>query len=263
MQELVDGLRDAAGEPPPSSIDLDRLIEGEYRRTRVRTGVATVLAAAALAAFVAVPLALTTGGGSTAPPPTDVAAPAPSCRELAQSVPADPGGGDPAVLRDQIAPCLAAMLPGATLTDPATNTPGVRFDGSRGEGFRALVEVENADGTGLLAFTYHLVRPGCEDGTTGPRCDGPSNCPRAESGGTQCLVRDDGTKLLIQQGPVGPALHNQLNVYRPDGSYVQLASTNGNDPHGFISDALTVTATKPPLTSAQLIEIADALRLDR
>ena len=265
MRELVDGLRNAAGDPPPSSIDLDRLITGEYRRKRVRTGVTTVFAATALAALVAVPLVLTTGGGSTAPPASEAAAPASESVVPVVVCPSpeipDPAAGDPAVLNGQVAPCLAAMLPGATLTDPVTKAPGVRFAGNRQDRYKATIQVDDAAGTGLLLFQY-LLDP-CRGDAASQLCTGPSNCPRAKSGGIGCVVRADGTKLFVQEGPVGPAQHNQLNVYRPDGTYLQLASTNGNDPHGFSSDSLTVTATHAPLTSAQLIQIADAIHLDK
>lgn len=264
MQKLVDGLRNAAGQPPPSSIDLDRLITAEYRRKRVLTGVTTAFAAVALVAAVAVPLVLTAGGGPDARPGPHIAAPATPCLSLALSaqVPAtgDPTGGDPAVLRGQVEPCLAGMLPGATLTDPATRMPGVRFTGDRRDRYTATIQVDDAAGTGLLALQY-LLNPLCRGEHTQP-CTGPSNCPRAESGGTRCLVREDGTKLLIQESRTGGVEYNQLNVYRPDGSYLQLGSTNGDDPHGFITDVMKATATHAPLTSAQLVEIADVMRLD-
>jgi hypothetical protein len=277
VQELVDGLRNAADRPPPSSIDLDRLITDESRRKRLRIGVTTVLAAAALAAVVAVPLIWTDGGGSTAPPVTEFAAPpgsnsaapsgstsAPPPAVCASPAPPDPAGGDSATLDRRVGPCLAAMLPGATLTNPDTKAPGLQFTGSRQDRYKALIQVDDAAGTGVVRFQY-LLEPCRGVGMDSSQmCTGDlSNCPRPKNGGVECLVRPDGTKIFIQEGPLGPTQHNQINVYRPDRTYLQLESSNSTDPNGFVTDSMKATSTRPPLTSAQLIQIADTIHLDK
>ena len=67
MDQFSHQLRAVTEDPPPTSIDLDRLIAGEYRRRRrVRYGFAGSAVAAAVATVLAVPLAFT--GGVNAPP---------------------------------------------------------------------------------------------------------------------------------------------------------------------------------------------------
>jgi len=76
MEELRHALHAAADDPPPTRIDLDQLIDGTRRRSRLQYRVGTVAGATALAAgAVLVPTVLlpagglgTAGGGGGAPP---------------------------------------------------------------------------------------------------------------------------------------------------------------------------------------------------
>jgi hypothetical protein len=271
VQQLADALRDATDGAPPSTIDLDHLIVGEQRRRRVRTGVGAVLVTAALAA---VPLALTTGGGATAPPTYGTAG-SPVASRVARSSP--PGDADPATripdaqvsdgprhpdavhaanLTRAVLQRIDAMLPAATFTDPRTGDPTLSFRGTDALGYDASVTVQDAAGVGHVTLNYLLRFPTCADGTT---CESPPACPHA-GGDTTCTVLADGTKVLVIRLSDGAFRHHQVALYRPGGAIVQVSANNGTAPQG-AEKAPTVTRPEPPLTVDQLTEIADLMRL--
>jgi len=254
VQHLVDALRDATDTAPPTTIDLDNLIDTEYRRKRVRTGVGAVLVTAALAA---VPLALTTGGGATAPPVYGAPA-SQSLSPLPSSslVPTrQPSNGSAQTLSDIVVPRVYAMLPGATLTDPRTTAP-FHFTGTDAHGYNARATVKDAAGTGHLWFDYLREPLPC---ATGPECDHSPPCPRVEDDVT-CTVRGDGTKVQVIERKTGGLRHNQVSLYRPDGSVVQLIAHNADITLDGSKEPV-ITRPEAPLTIAQLMELADLIRL--
>jgi hypothetical protein len=168
---------------------------------------------------------------------------------------------------------LAAAMPDATFTDPNTPTgaPAPSFSGSRESGYKAGVDIADAEGISHLYASVLSRRPPCADP---PNCEQLPDCPMVDDG-TRCEVALDGTVRLLMWIEDGEFRTFQIELHRPDGSIVQLglnnfAPTGADTTYGTIlcgdqgcksEPTMTVTRTRLPLTLDQLVEIGGALRL--
>jgi hypothetical protein len=172
---------------------------------------------------------------------------------------------------------LAAALPGAKFVDPVDESVAGRAPyviGSRASGYKAGVDIADADGVSHLNLGLFAQRPPCAEPS---KCGVAPVCPTAD-GATHCTIAPDGTKVVAMSRVDGKQMTSQVELYRPDGSIVQLGLTNiGPDPSPEGSNAalrcdagtgrcdrvgmLTVTRKTLPLTIDQLVEIGGALRL--
>jgi hypothetical protein len=188
--------------------------------------------------------------------------------------PVAPQDATAARLSDALGAQLAAALPGATLTDPnaPAGGPAPWFTGSRDSAYKAGVDIADAEGVSHLYASLLATRPPCAEP---PTCERPPTCPMVDDG-TRCEVAPDGTKQLVMWATDGGFRTYQIELHRPDGSIVQLSLTNfapasGGDATGAIACSargecksqpeMTVTRTTLPLTTDQLVEIGNALRL--
>jgi hypothetical protein len=169
---------------------------------------------------------------------------------------------------------LAAAVPRAKLTDPnaPAGGPVPWFTGSRDSAYKAGVDIADAEGVSHLYASLLATRPPCAEP---PTCERPPTCPMMADG-TRCEVAPDGTKQLVIWTDDGGFHTYQIELHRPDGSIVQLSLNNfapdsSGDATGVIAcgsggecktqPEMTVTRKTLPLTTDELVEIGDALRL--
>ena len=136
MEELRNALHAAAADPPPTGIDLDELITGTRRRTRLRYALGTTVGALAMVVgAVAAPTVLAPSGGlgaggPGAPPvcpqvtPTTTARPD---RTGEPGLPDEPCGTAAGRLTGALDASLRTVLPGWTATNDEHPSGPVRF----------------------------------------------------------------------------------------------------------------------------------------
>lgn len=271
MDDLTRMMRAAVEAPPPTHIDLDRLIVGEQRRRRnltwasLGTGVA-----AAVAAILVVPAVLATprpGGDSlsfgtpTAPVP-GITSPIPTlCAPLSPS----PTGPQPPVQShdtvrarptepvDQAVPRLTQALDEALrATLPSGVSVAALVDGCTGPQFQwhpsyreyeTSARVTRGDDAHFLLVRV-MPQPAGEDG----HCQGaPTDCTRTEL--------PDGTVVtVVTTAEADGGKQHSVLVCRPDGTAVFLIENNYSlAPSN--KGGSKVTATELPLTPDQLIMV--------
>lgn len=211
-------------------------------------------------AWIARTPGLTLFPGAAAVAPTGTPSPAPSQDALA------------ARLTSTLAQHLATTLPKASLTDPRmpTGAPAPWFTGSAETGYKATVDVRDTAGRGEVMVNFLLQRPPC---TTQPYCEKGPVCPMSEAD-MSCEIAPDGTKVFVVTADSDGFINHQVELHRPDGVIVQLVATNhmadpaANPSAGASAGPSTrpqgipgriVTRPAPPLTTAQLVEIGNAL----
>jgi hypothetical protein len=262
MEDLVDRMRAATADPPPTHIDIDRLIVAERhraRRLRWATSAGCVAAATAAIAF-AVP-GLPDSKPGERPVPDGAAA------ELCAPVVPSPSGPQPpeqsygtvrgrptepvedavrgltAVLDD----ALRRQLPAASVTGIAgCDQPQFQYHPQYKE-FMASATLTDRDGSSI--FVIRLLPTGVDDhqecGT------GDDACERRELPDNGVAVLTD---LLMPEKPRN-AKQYQVTIYRPDGTTVQMIVNNFalGDVSGDRSPE--VTRPQPILTVDQLLAI--------
>ncbi|MEV4507889.1 hypothetical protein AB0K00_02875 [Dactylosporangium sp. NPDC049525] len=264
--DLTQAMLAATESPPPTSIDVDRLITGERRRTRSLYAVTGAAVAAALAVgVVALPQYLSQKPSGQSPglaPPSTVATATRSpavCITPAPTVTVPPGGGKTpgsgktpggphplvpvtescgaaiARLSDEITAVLQRLAPGVTVTNARDGSP-----------LPARVEKEGAL---LLGYTAGFNLPGgvmsvrieaAEQTSAQFRAFAEQQCTMPEAKCRPATV--DGAELLIRNDVAG-GYGIDVWAVRPDGTML-----------------LTLTRAKiagqpTPLTEQQLIEL--------
>jgi hypothetical protein len=257
MEHLSETLRAAAADPPPTGIDLDRLIAGERRRRRVTTGAAglVVLAVAGVAALtLRAPAGHGVGGLPSASTGTlgDCVAVLPRPSATARGETAKPTATTTATPRMPTEPehsavvrlsaaldaRLPAVMPGFTFTDVVHPTcEGIQFEPDVYPArYYANLQARDGAGIGTVVVMVHYVQ-----------FVDMSAYQHHET-------RPDGTIVGWMADTVVPemgGLHGaQVSVLRPDGTFLTLLSQN-------IVDAKSDTFTRrtAPATVEQLIAI--------
>lgn len=226
--DLSETMRQAVADPPPSSIDLDRLIRGERLRERRQRWLAGVGAAAGVAVVIGATSAALTG---RVPPYSDGVG-APPCPGVsdnppATAAPAHPGFTNSPVPRAWPAPtepcglavsrldlalteALHGVLPSATLTnaEDARRAP-VSFQPT-GFGYEAMVIVRDGDREARI----HIVLD-----PRGASFAPPTACENPAPG---CSLRTvaDGAVVMVHWSDAGHLPGGSGDVFRPDGTVV-------------------------------------------
>lgn len=269
MFDLSDQMRAATAEPPPTGIDLDRLIGGERRRSRlVRVAGVGLVGAVAVAVGVGVVPALRGGhpvprfGGPGGGPGTGAGAatygtvgcgpntlvitgPNPAQQSpTARKWPTEPVDSAVPRLSAVLRAELARLVPDAVLADALhVGCPEVRFHfHPRYLEYEAAVKIADGDGYSTLHVT---IAPGdvetynCD--TVGQTC--------------QKFTLPDGSRAMAQQ-----PTENQTNaaVARDDGTVVFLALNNAVTKGPLPGER---TRPQPILTTDQLYSLGMAAGL--
>ncbi|MFC7546364.1 hypothetical protein [Plantactinospora sp. GCM10030261] len=253
MDDLPNLLRAAATDPPPTRLDIDRLINTERRRSRTRAWTLTGTGAAALVAAVLVipavvagpgagpvggglPVAAPNGTTSAATPngttPTAVAPCAPVVPEASgppgplQSYdtvqPRPTEAPDDAVVRLTLTlnETLARALPAGSRVEPvqpSCRQPQFQYDPQRRE-YTAVARLHRDDRVGGLIV---VLQPSGTQRLVCIHTDDPNGCQRSElPGGGQLLAEE-----VAPEGPTG-FVQRSLLLERPDGTTVRFTLTN-------------------------------------
>lgn len=275
MDDLSTMMRAAAGEPPPTRVDLDRLIAGEQRRRRNLTWTAMGTGvAAAVAAILVVPAMLNPGSGGGVPlqfaaptgtrpvPGTTTAAlcgplsPSPTgpqpplqSHDTVRARPTEPVAQAVPRLSVALGMALREVLPMDVQVESfqkGCSELQLQWQPSYRE-YETSARIIKGDEAGFLLIRVMPSAVG-DDGhclTTGD----PSDCRRTEF--------SDGTVATAVTTDLGEADAQQLSVVvrRPDGTSVFLMNNNyslGTRPG---STEPGLTAKEPLLTVDQMIEI--------
>jgi hypothetical protein len=252
MDELRNAMHAAVAEPPPTRIDLDRLIDGTKRRTRLQyvAGIAAG-AVAVVAGAVAVPLMAPAGGhglGEGGPPgPCPQITPTTTARpdRLAEPVlPSDePCGTVEHRLAEALVASLHTELPGWTfknLDDPARPVALLRqaVDASP-DGYLANVTIRKGS-------EYHMI---IVQVSAHPPLIRNQACRRLPLPGETCTVQPDGevvaTEVLHNLGASSDMSNEGYRVtdWRVDGTTVEVVGSDA-----LTRDRLTRIARTPGLT---------------
>lgn len=290
MDDLSTLLRATAAEPPPTRIDLDRLIAAERQRSRTFAWTAAGTGVAAVVAAVLVTPALFLGAGQDGDPAPDglpvagssgmvAVTPTPTPTLCAPLSPSPTGPQPPLQTHDtvrarptepveQAVPRLTAALRealGAALAASGEVVVDLEVKRTRVEPLQ--------DGCADPQFQFHpryreyevsgrIVR-GSESGFLLIRVmptgvGGQTGCP-SSSDPSDCerVELPDGTVRTVEE-MASPGDQRQLSVLleRPDGTSVWLIANNYSLGTGPRSGSEPVTAEDVPLTSEQLIAIA-------
>jgi hypothetical protein len=268
MDHLSEALRTAVADPPPTGINLDRLIRGERRARQRRWFVGAVAAVAVLSttvvtAVVRAPAGLGVGGlpsptktnpGAAANPVGACAAvrPAPTgstptgekpgrggSSTSSVAPPTEPSGAAVARLSSVLNAAIRLAMPNVSVTDDIhPDCEGIQFEPDVYPAlYYASFEAKDAQGVGIVVVMVHHVQFVAMDSYV-----------RHEN-------RPDGTRIGWNeeaQGAGTRGLHGeQVSVLRPDGTFVTALSQN-------ITGANYDVFTRPtaPATTEQLIDIA-------
>jgi hypothetical protein len=253
MDELRYALHAAVADPPPTAIDLDRLIDRTRRRTRLQY--ATGIAAGALAVVtgaVLVPMGLAPSGvggagGSGPPGPCPQVTPTTTYRPDRLTEPAlpsdEPCEGTQRRLLGALTASLHAELPGWTLKndDDPSRPPAFYREApdTRPDGYVANVQVSRGSEFHivLLKVSVHAPVPPQEV------------CREPDLAGTTCAVRSEGDVVATKPRPdLAGSSGAQIGGYtvvdvRPDGTTVTLLGSQA-----LTLDRLIRIARTPGLT---------------
>lgn len=278
MDDVSTRMRAAVAEPPPTLIDLDRLIAGERRRSRTITWTtAGTGVAAAVAAIVVAPGLLTGSGPGGAALPmgapssgSSAAGPAPTlCAPLSPS----PTGPQPPLqshdtVRARPTEAVARAVPRLTAslrealreTLPASARvespqdgcvdPQFQFHPSYRE-YEVAARVTEGKESGFLIVRI-MPTPAMPTPRPGDGChvsDDPRDCER--------IGFPDGTVATASTMDVGSDGLRQISVLvrRPDGTAVFLLANNYLLGTGRDDREPTLTGAEPPLTTKQMIAV--------
>ncbi|SNY39113.1 hypothetical protein [Paractinoplanes atraurantiacus] len=221
MDDLSAMLRGATDNPPPSSIDLDRMIRGERRRkTRRAAAVGSMLAVVTVMAGVAwVVRSPQRPAPATATPP----APAPtSClhptngiggaARTARPVRPLPEAHDVAARR--LTAALTPLLPDGAHPEPGSGCDRVEFFWNRQA---AVYQATAWQGAGEKQVSTVILVRAAEPSDATPRClgsDGPE-CTRTDLDGERTAMSD--------LNPVSEGTYQRsVTLYRPDDTRVSV-----------------------------------------
>jgi hypothetical protein len=275
--DLTQAMLAATEDPPPTGIDVDRLISDDRRRAgRLRAVTATAVTIALTAAILVVPhylrrtgpwqspglappatagTAPTTGStGSTPLPPVACVTPVATGKVVV-------GGGVPLVpVREECGAALARL--GATLTALLTERfPDKTFTNMRGG--EPLPARFIKDPTSVVGYNAGLAVPG---GGLGVQLRASESTPAQyrEFVDEQCGMQQskkytcrgevrDGAQLLIRTYPVPPQDNWAIDVWsvRPDGTMLLITARGdqlGVEQAPFTVDQVIALATVPELT---------------
>lgn len=275
MDDLSIRMRAAVAEPPPTRIDLDRLIAGERRRSRTTTWTAAGTAMAAAVAAIAIAPALLAGSGprGVAAPPAAPASgtpvPATASPKLCAPLKPIPTGPQPPLqshdtvrarptepmeqavprLTVGLSTALAAVLPPGMRVEAleeGCTEPQFQFHPSYRE-YEVSARIVAGQGSGFLLVRV-MPTPANDDKVCQASGD-PTDCART--------TFPDGTVALADTMDAGTGGERQVSVvaHRPDGTSVFLIANNYSLGAGPEATEPTLTSANPPLTAEQLIEI--------
>lgn len=254
MEELRNALHAAAADPPPTGIDLDELITGTRRRTRLRYALGTTVGALAMVVgAVAGPTVLAPSGGlgaggPGAPPvcpqvtPTTTARPD---RTGEPGLPDEPCGTAAGRLTGALDASLRTVLPGWTATNDEHPSGPVRFArqavDAAPDGYLADVDVRRGTEFHIVLVqvsTHAAVDPAtaCRQQTLGPA----DTCQvHVEAGGEVLLT---GTVPTLAGSSAGLGGYWVTDL-RPDGTCVTVLGSQA-----LTLDRITRIARTPGLT---------------
>lgn len=249
MHELTDAMRTAAAAPPPTSIDLDRLIAGEQRAGRRRRAAAMAAAALAMFAVAAVVAAGPRLGGHN-----PVGGPGPSATV--------PGDGKPVMTPPALTP--DQRLRAEQLTAVLTQAVGSVLSGHSGWASSVFaftwepatgwtgagVALPGYTGTGLL------TGPGAHDTKLAvlvrlAPMPTDTTCVKDAEPDVECTVQTeaDGSQIWRAESYGGGQHVRWAEVYRPDGVHVLVSETAvGGGPICLTLDDLVALAHTPQLS---------------
>lgn len=271
MDELSNHLRAAVVAPPPTRIDVDRLIEADRRRRHHRAWTLAGTGVAAAVAVVAVTPALVTGSaregqpprppaagspsasrGGTAGPCAPVVVPSPSVALQSygtmRTLPTEPPDRAAERLTRALSAALRAELsPGTTVTGVLPKCPGPRFqyhDRYREYGASGWLVQDGRRGHFSVALRARAAGapPGCQP----PDVELPDCTERTFEDGTVAVTRtyvDDGRK------------HRTAEVNRSDGTWALVATGNYQSELWDRPAEPDMTADEPLLTLDQLVAL--------
>jgi hypothetical protein len=283
VDQLSDALRQAVADPPPSTIDIDRLIVGEQHRARRQRWLAAAAATTLLVtAAVATPSMLTggpmhgAGGGARCPGvssdptafplPGNGPAPSESCEAAMER------------LKAAVLDAVSRVLPGAEVRF-VTEGSGPVVAGSGGE-YLATLEISDASGTSVLSLRWSTFGPAGPAGARAAACGGTgggSSPPLVPASGTAAgcyglQVLPDGSAMLtvgFEPDPPNIVLaYHKVYLYRTDGTFIELHSQNYRMPSEAYLRSLTasplghpegmlVPLRPAPLSYGQLVELGE------
>lgn len=282
--DLNSALRAVVADAPPSTIDLDRLVDGEQRRQRTMRMAAVVSGAAASVLMVAV---VAFGFSSPATPTHQRTAatgtasmksalPCPSLEPSGPPRPYQSGNPSPRPVSESCGDA-AFRLSGALVRALATHAPGVTVADATGSGQSVRILRNNDEnlsyGTGLFISTpagRGSASVGIEPRTYAPESEAElrhrRGCDRLPSelvcvyhsypDGTVVTGIDATPKLVGPNGEAGTRQH-EVHVFRPDGTLVTFYASNLYYDTGLALPGVTpkVGGKDVPLTLDQLIAI--------
>lgn len=253
MDELRYALHAAVADPPPTAIDLDRLIDRTRRRTRLqyRTGIAAgalaVVTGAVLVPVGLAPSGVGGAGGSGPPGPCPQVTPTTTARPDRLKEPAlssdEPCDGTERRLLGALTASLHTELPGWTLKnfdDPSRpvaffrDAPDAPLDG-----YVANVQVSRGDEFHLVLVKVTVHTPVVPQDV----------CPEPAVAGTDCVVQTEGDVVATTARPdLAGSSDGQIGGYtvvdiRPDGTTVTLMGSRA-----LTLDRLVRIARTPGLT---------------
>ncbi|GAB4047419.1 Rossmann-fold NAD(P)-binding domain-containing protein [Catellatospora paridis] len=248
MNDLPEQLRAATDDAPPSRIDLDSFIAREQRRTRLlRWSGASAGAAVLVAALLAVPAlyaggtGLTSGlGGAACPTPSPNPTEVPSD---GATLPAAPSAQECAATVARLSAALRDVL-AVTAPDRATGPfAGIAFVYQpRYAQYEADVHLSGPGGRGLL---HVVVSELTEDPPSAVQV-----CPEGSVGrGCSYEVHATGAVVFVTDY----ADTRQVEAHRADGTRVMVAVGVPG-----VAGETRPPGAVPPLTMAQLVDIAEA-----
>jgi hypothetical protein len=262
MEDLAERMRAATMDPPPTGIDLDRLIAGEQHRSRQlwwATAAGGVAAAAAVAVFATTGLPGRSGEPAFSglpgaelcapltPSPTGPPQPKQSYGTV-RSRPTEPVADAVARLTAAFNDALLTRLPDvrvAAVGLPGCERPQFQYNPSR-EQYSAGARLTDHEGSG--AFSLSLMPTGTED---------PFAC-RPDPGRLDCERRTlpGGAAAKLLTVPMDGGKQYQVTIDRRDGTTVFLLANNLN--WGASRTKPEVTRPEPVLTLDQMIALGSA-----
>jgi hypothetical protein len=264
MDDIADRMRAAAAYPPPTSIDIDRLIAGEQRRRRqLRWAASAGGVAAAVAAVVFAATTLPGRGGEPALSgwPGNAGLPTPSrCAPLMPSPtgplppeqsygtvrprPTEPVSEAVSRLTAALDDAFRTQLPDLRVTpvEPGCERPQFQYH-PQYKRFFASAFLSDSKGRGWL---YLVLAPTATERRPA--------CVPVQNGGT-CEDRDlpGGGTARIETFPVDGGKQYQVDIDRPDGTTAHVVTNNLH--YGSAEAVPSATRSEPILTPDQMIRL--------
>lgn len=265
MEDVAERMRAATAEPPPTSIDLDRLVSDELQRVRrLRWATSAGGVAAAVAAVVFAATMLPGQGGepeSPGLPAVDLCAPlmpspsGPPPPEQSYGTvrprPTEPVGDAVRRLSAALDDALLTQLPSMRITpvaEPDCERPQFQYHPQYKE-FSAGATLTDSKGSGWF---YLTLSPTADDSQ-------PACVSTPDHGTCEDRSLPDGGTARVETFPVNGGTQHQVEIHHPDGTTVRLVANNLH--YDSPETRPKVTRPEPVLTVDQLIALGSAPEL--